>query len=102
MNTENNILIAEFMGQSEFCTEAEFLGCEITNPNAVILESLKYHSDWNWLMEVVEKIFKDFYKLNPCPIGLKITIEKQLVLVDKEAVYNACIAFIEWYNNQNK
>jgi len=52
-------------------------------------------------MEVVEKIFKDFYKLNPCPIGLKMEIEKQLIAVDKEKVYKACVEFIKWYN-ENK
>ena len=97
--TEKNKLIAEFIGWKE--QEDDFMFNPKTS-GSIYVKSLLFHKDWNWLMQVVEKIFKDFYKLNPCPIGLKITIEKQLVLVDKEAVYNACIAFIEWYNNQNK
>ena len=65
-------------------------------------DGLKYHSDWNFLMQVVEKIFKGFYKLNPCPIYLKMNIEKQLIATDKEGIYNACVEFIKWYNQQNQ
>jgi len=47
MNTiENNKLIAEFMG-------FRFKGNNINPYNET---TLKYHSDWNWLMEVAEKI----------------------------------------------
>jgi hypothetical protein len=53
-------------------------------------------------MQVVEKIFKGFYKLNPCPIYLKMNIEKQLIATDKEGIYNTCIEFIKWYNQQNQ
>ena len=62
----------------------------------------QFHKDWNWLMEVVEKIFKDFYKLNPCPIYLKINIENALNKVDIESVYNACVEFINFYNKQKE
>ena len=63
-----------------------------------IKDIYRYDRDWNLLMEVVEKIFKDFYKLNPCPIYLKMNIEKTLNEVNIEAVYNACVEFIKWYN----
>ena len=63
-----------------------------------IKDIYQYDRDWNWLMEVVEKIFKDFYKLNSCPIYLKMNIEKALNEVNIEAVYNACVEFIKWYN----
>jgi len=66
-----------------------------------IKDIYQYDRDWNLLMEVVEKIFKDFYKLNPCPIYLKMNIEKALNEVNIDVTYNSCVEFIKWYN-QNK
>ena len=66
--TEKNKLIAIFMNQA------------IIDSNNNHKETYKYDIDWNWLMQVVEKIFKDFYKLNPCPIGLKITTKTNNLL----------------------
>lgn len=102
MTTENNKIIAEFMGYIDNgCSEEGFLINPITNFDEEI-NDLRYHLDWNWLMEVVEKIFKDFYKINPCPIYLKINIEKALNEVNIEAVYNACVEFIKWYDEQKE
>ena len=113
MNTESNKIIAEFMGVFDKIlstgnihswSDAPFYYTTEDSKEKVmdnISKYAKYQSDWNWLMEVVEKILKDFYKLNPCPIGLKMEIEKQLIAVDKEKVYKACVEFIKWYN-ENK
>ena len=93
MITENNKIIAKFMG-------------------ATLTKDLKYHLDWNWLMEVVEKIESIL------PDDSIITIEYKNcfipILDDEEpftiegggktkieAVYNACLEFIKWYN-ENK
>lgn len=116
MNTENNKIIAEFMG-AKTLTVDEFKAILKDNrdngfihtPNAEIDEDLKYHSDWNWLMEVVEKIESLGYDvfINTCVC--RITDVGQDVLEDIEtfnyenkiqAVYNACVEFIKWYNEQ--
>ena len=89
MTTENNKIIAKFMG-------------------ATLTKDLKYHLDWNWLMEVVEKIrsidtkakgnfrtsLLHYQRNNKTIFGLSI-------LEGKEYVYNACLEFIKWYN-ENK
>ena len=108
---ENNKLIAEFLGYIDNgCSEDGFLIHPITNYD-VEISSLKYHEDWNWLIEVVEKIESLNYvfeiKITWCRIK---QIENGNVIVlrweeDKtkiEAVYNVCVEFIKWYNNQNK
>ncbi len=46
---EKNRIIAEFMTD-----EPEVLAMDLKR--AGTLESMQYHSDWNWLMQVVEKI----------------------------------------------
>ena len=88
MTTENNKIIAEFMG-------------------ATLTKDLKYHLDWNWLMEVVEKIESLGYRVtivrHICRIDL--TEESKLIISEDikkiEAVYMVCFKFIQWYN-QNK
>ena len=79
-------------------------------------EDLLFHSDWNWLMEVVEKIESieyGIYQVDILQEGCKI-LERCRLLIDKrvgklesdttkiESVYLACVEFIKWYNNQNK
>ena len=84
---------------------------------------MKFHNDWNWLMEVVEKIYnlsgenKPYYGItfvmhnDTFQFGLDNQQEKGLNkhisskknnLTRIQVVYNACIEFIKWYNNQNK
>lgn len=115
MTTENNKLIAEFMDVPHLYS-------------TVRVETLKYNTDWNWLMEVVEKIeslkpieflsgrnwigfdvriYKTFNtQTNYCTIKyLKesgdMTISNGFSKKNKiQAVYNACLEFIKWYNQQ--
>ena len=104
MNTENNKLIAEFMGYKKSIANTWFKGNKIVQTT-----SFKYDSDWNWLMEVVEKIESKCSNL-----GFEISARFVHIRVDNEwiissgvksnrieAVYNACIEFIKW-NNQQK
>lgn len=79
---------------------------------------LKYNSSWDWLMPVVERIESLGYwinaKRNFCIIEVfgndyeaknKNTFfvnKKQWAETKLEAVYNAVVEFILWYNQQNK
>jgi len=115
--TENNKLIAEFMG---YKVETDLYGGIPVNGMKTITvrtDSLKFHSDWNWLMEVVEKIEATE---DPTQKGVFASVEinkkytrincyycrnRNYYNVTKngskiEATYNACIAFINWYNEQ--
>lgn len=112
--TENNKLIVEFMGR-EVITEKDFLAYnyEELKDNMYIDTTLKYHSSFDWLMEVAEKIESLGYQVviekNNCNI---INWEYTQVIDPKfysrvirsatkiEAVYNAVVSFIEWYNEQ--
>lgn len=135
--TENNKIIAEFMElrstnkcvrsetgkyydyhsspkfscikEQEIQIEGEN-GFGLVEQDFLFIEDLKFHSDWNWLMEVVEKIESLGFEFIITTFEIMIdkhreTIVRNLPVVDKktkiEAVYTACVEFIKWYN-ENK
>ena len=112
---EGNKLITEFMGCASqlHLTEHPFTG-EYTDP-----DEFKYHSSWDWLMPVVEKIDAiladdDFVTIsyNRCLIDV---YAPSWIFPDKEldslsfgglgdtrikATWNCVVEFIQWYNEQ--
>lgn len=125
--TEKNILIAEFMGYEIQKDPTErFFGRYKTPITKVWVKEneLSFDSDWNWLMQVVEKIdeLKTPITNNPNLIGkfedyqLEISnkhvviyahgeVTKDITYTKEstkiESVYNACFVFIKWYNEKN-
>ena len=69
---------------------------------------LEFHSDWRWLMTVVEKIESLGYRIEIVKHICRIYLSnKETIIISEntpkiEAVYIACVEFIKWYNNQNK
>ena len=114
---EKNKIIAEFLNlTSQVIFEQVFAVCENGKTNFYKKDELKFHSDWNWLMEVVEKIESieyGIYQVDILQEGCKI-LERCRLLIDNrvgklesdttkiESVYLACVEFIKWYNNKNK
>lgn len=114
-NTENNKLIAEFMGleytKPYFKVEDESLMVVTEVKNGVISSmgymfeptELKYHTSWDWLMPVVSKILditfseeeketsdsEHFYKIRDCIPNINYT-------------YKAVVEFIKLYNKNKK
>ena len=106
---ENNKLIAEFMGWKENKDmEVKLTSGGITyyfqkNDEACIPETMCYHSDWNWLMKVVEKCLVGEAEYNEDEAKKAIReIYESLCNINISSVYNACVEFIKWYNEQNK
>ena len=117
---ENNKLIAEFLGETK--QPFEFSQFGYINSlgewkDTFFDNQLKFHSDWNWLMEVVEKIENLQDENNHVMYNVQIeqsfteiidnhTSEIVIYDIDAdskiEAVYNTVIEFIKWYNEQNK
>ena len=114
---ENNKIIAEFL--SVKIHPFKFIPIEERGLyNGYFIDELKYHEDWNWLMVVVEKIesLEIFDRMGRFNINTKNFDENYTSFItDKdeyfiqcegdtkiEAVYNAVLEFIKWYNNQNK
>lgn len=111
MYTENNKIMAEFMGglknrESRLSLQNNEIWlpvhgvCHLGNNGKV----LKYHLSWDWLIPVVEKIEDLNYGFeiigNYCKIGNNTNIQcSQPTKI--QAVYNACVEFIKWYNENS-
>lgn len=91
--TENNKLIAEFMGYPKH--KIDFVGKRLNFENS---KHNTYHKDWNRLMEVVEKI----EGIGKTELKFSVHFENVKLSSDIQVVYNACVEFIKWYNEQNK
>lgn len=124
METENR-LIAEFMGYefvdgdfriphsdkttnsnfSEWCSTYGDIDGMFSVGYLLAPSNLMFHSDWNWLMEVVEKIEK---------LGVVVEIRENVCYIETspnnyyseledtklQATYKAVVEFIKWYNEQ--
>jgi 3-methyladenine DNA glycosylase Mpg len=94
---EGNKLIAEFMNININSWNRKWFINTYT--------SLKYHSSWDWLMEVVQKI----WGITNCSDSIfRFTVGyKTYIMLENdtgkhiEVCWNTCLAFIKWYN-QNK
>lgn len=122
---ENNIIIAKFMGFQKtiigwYDYEEKLIGIEKDNT----FDILKFNTDWNWLITVVNEIEQN-YKYFGKELQLKITkysvswqtltnedgIVISPVVFNKygtyagteklEAIYESCIDFIKWFNKNN-
>lgn len=111
-NTENNKLIAEFMGGKYDSAFFNLTKNSMWLPihGIVFFEHLKYDSSWDWLMPVIQKIDSYGYNVKISRISVNITkiLTDEVIVglvcgnIDKKInlCYNAVVQFIKWYNNQ--
>ena len=117
---EGNKLIAEFMitqkPSDDFCVNwKDKIGFSVFmngKSKTYLYSKLKFHSSWDWLMPVVEKIdnfgvnvivgrmFCDIKYIDPLNPSKEFEI-RIASGVKMNAVYGAVIEFIKWYN-ENK
>ena len=111
---EGNKLIAEFMNAKP---------SDLGKPWKEWMDSeLEYHSSWDWLMSVVQRIseldYEIIFEIKPKWEESTFSIydcENNDILVDSfnisreyipinliEYVWDECVCFIKWYNNQKK
>ncbi len=87
---ESNKLIAEFMGVVFHDDENQYYNADGLH----IGNTLQYHSSWNWLMLVVEKI-------EQVHEGVPKELIHLSLLSTRDEVYNAVVEFINQLNNLN-
>ena len=111
--TENNKLIAEFMGVTPN-NNGWYDGLELQRIGLPFAfgamgngtSELKFNTSWDWLMPVLKKIdsyanevmsiddfdnYRDNYRMINSPTHYNI-----------DCIYKQVVEFIKWYNNQNK
>jgi hypothetical protein len=65
---ESNNIIAKFIGFEQSEVEPDYWWCKEKG-----LSLLKFHEDWEWLMDAIIKIQKRYdYKLKSTPYDIKI------------------------------
>lgn len=107
---EGNRLIAEFLG-GELVPEKQgnvywFKDYHhfLTNHKALNVYALKYHSSWDWLIPVVEKIESMNYYFNISNSHVIVVNSENGYEYDDmydskiEAVWQAVVSFAKWYN----
>jgi|TARA_R110000868_G_scaffold74337_10_gene214990 hypothetical protein len=123
MNTENNILIAEFMGAKlpyknkkgiwEYMVDGAGLVNSPNREDLLKFLNFNYHNDWNCIMEVVKKIADeteyelvsgyDYCYWNKYGENPFENAEEGFGGYYKiENIYKAVVEFIKWHNNKTK
>jgi len=122
LNTMENKLILEFLNtdvNNDGTYELAKFGTIRPNGDfktSFTAEQTKFHKDWNWLMEVVDKIESlndGAYDVNILKNGTEIINYSETTIVISnvcnisyenkiEHTYSAVVEFIKWYNEQNK
>jgi len=110
--TENNKLIAEFMGAKK--THIQSVGdiyCPVPSKSgSEYADKLQYHKSWDWLMPVVNRINETHEVLIgriSCQINEILDRDNPIcsmvcgdISKKHETVYQAVVQFINQYNNQ--
>jgi hypothetical protein len=93
--TDNNKLIAEFMGHKiNFGFKEQGV---LFSGQHINVEKLLYHTNWNWLMPVIEKILDISLNLDTMEMYYNITD----CIPNITQTHIAVTDFIKWYNNEN-
>ena len=108
MTTETNKIIAEFMGfKLQDNPNERFFNRWLINSNAYggryNFEEFYFDVDWNWLMEVVEKIYEmDLYYDKYIDYNSSMISSGKITLGTRiERVYEQVVEFIKWYNENS-
>ena len=87
----DNKLIAEFMGRGGTFNHDKTMICTGIYPDTMAL--MKYHTSWDWLMPVVQKVSSLCDE--PCELD---NMKHSLLTGDIESVYDDVVEFIKEHN----
>jgi hypothetical protein len=93
--TENNKLLAEFLGYTQPHPDYPHTTYWYKEGEAP-LTMLSFDTDWNWLVEVVKKC----YLLDTSTGAHYEAIYYSFADLDIKKTYNACVEFVKHYNEK--
>lgn len=120
--TEGNKLIAEFMGYERVIRPSSLKGINslelyIKDNENYVQGEISYHSSWDWLMPVVNKIESLNYEVHIyhscCDINAPDDIQNDAYVIPIasfcnpeanskiNATWQSVVTFIQWYNSQS-
>ena len=103
---ENNTLIAEFMGGQRVLPDEDVYNMPTHNNLCYGVNELQYHTSWDWLMPVVEKIESLGYWVNRNDGDITISNKSDMVVITPmssggmDMMYKAVVEFIKEYNDE--
>ncbi len=84
---------------------AEFMQIKNTGLSIYAPSEYKYHTSWDWLMPVVEKIQKLYEECmdynNQMPEDYYYKVLDKGISTPREIIYKAVVEFIKQYNNNS-
>tara|TARA_R110002167_G_scaffold265541_2_gene472264 strand:+ start:435 stop:749 length:315 start_codon:yes stop_codon:yes gene_type:complete len=102
---KNNKVIAEFMGHHTYESNG-YIMISYSDCNERTLQDTHYHTSWDWLMPVLNKI--DSYANEKLSFLEFDDYRTNWSMIDRPSkyqikdVYDQVVQFIEWYNKKNK
>ena len=103
INKEHTKAIAKFLGWEELADEEQYYG----NGKSLSLDEMNFHSSWNAIMPVVEKIntmdsYRYAVRISHFSTEVYDNIESEKIIGQPghsfiEGVYYAVVRFLEWY-----
>ena len=94
----SNKLIAEFMGMNIHHNDKSMMVKSTSQGNEVVsIDALQYHTSWDWLIPVIEKI-QDKHLENP-ELDYWCVDEIRLAVPNIQQVYYLVVEFIKDQNN---
>jgi len=97
--TENNRLIAEFMGFEVFYRPYSNGFIEISKSELCDVDDMKYHTSWDWLMPVIEKCLVGEAEQSEEISNTTIkNIYEGICNQDISFAYKSVVEFIKLYN----
>lgn len=115
--TENNKLIAEFMGLRPVLVKPDvyaysdlpFFSTTADSPEKImdtVANYAKYNVSWDWLMPVVIKCFEKYDEVYSTNVfnseNHQFKLNDALLETNINSLYKVVVDFIKWYNEQQK
>lgn len=101
--TENNKLIAEFLGEEykDGCIVLPYKHFCGVNPSGKVWGETKYHKDWNWLISAIGKLNEEM-KSSLFKTDVFSKISSMILVNDINGAYQYFVEALNYHNQQSK